>query len=138
MFKRAVFHVADHTDDGSHKRFLVTDAPTWFDMFADCVFTLEKLLHELFVHDHNWQRLELIGLFETTALPDWNTHGLEVIRSDNPHRTVRLLSFGHGTILDIERADVVTSAERKRPHGCNRFDSRNSSQAWHELIEKRR
>ncbi len=66
-----MLHVADDTNDGAHERFLVANAPTWFDVFAHHILTREKFLDELLVHDHNRQRLELVGLLEATALPDW-------------------------------------------------------------------
>ncbi len=39
--------------------------------------------------------------------------------------------------LDVKRTDVVAAAERKRPHGRDRFDPGNRPEPRHELIEKR-
>ena len=131
-----MLHVADNANDGAHERFLVADAPARFDVFADRILAREKLLDELLVHDHHRQRFELVGLLETTALPNGNAHGLEIIRAHDPHRAVRLLSFGRGMFLDVKRTDVVAAAERKRPRDRDRFDAGNRPEPRHELIEK--
>src|SRR5678815_4329935 len=109
--QRAVFHIADNTNDGSHEWFLIADSPARLDMFPYYVLPRKELLHELFVYDYNRRGFKLVGLFKPSSLPDWDAHGFEIIRSHDSHRAVRLLPFGHWSFFDVERTDIIASTK---------------------------
>src|SRR5438309_6793898 len=95
-------HVRNYSNNLAHRRLARIDRSVWNDAFANRIFAREKMFREPFGNNRDRRCGPLIMIGERAPPPDWDTHGLEVIGSDDVHLRHGLLPRRDRTFLNIE------------------------------------
>src|SRR5262245_26196675 len=116
-------HVPNDADDLAHLRFLVANAPTRLDAFADDILPRKEFLGETLIHDYDRKRVKFVRFLKHSALQERDAHCLEIIRTGETHRSIVAAPFRQGVLLDIEISRYIASSQRQRRDDAGGIDS---------------
>ena len=130
-----VLHIANHSHDFSGRILILHQD---HESFADGVFVRKELpRHRLVDHESQWRLGIIIFVAEGAALPEWNIHGLEVMRLNHPNVGNRLLAGRWpGAVRSPEVCSRTHSFERQKGDRAGIDDTRQRANATVKLSEE--
>src|SRR5437870_13635677 len=105
--------VTSHPHDLAHLRGLIANGPTRFHLFADWILSRKIFLREPLINNNDRLRFEPIGICEKPATNQWDAHGLEIIRANEPRELNWLLILGQRMFCEIERGRGQRATHRQ-------------------------
>jgi hypothetical protein len=112
----------DNTDYGVPRGRGFTAA--WVQPFADRILIGPKGLGEAFVDDGHRRRSVGVACLEEATTDQGDSHGLEIVRSDNPLICFRRRIFqGHGLRVDGRRAGASLATQWQARNRSSELDA---------------
>src|ERR1043166_4126770 len=97
-----MLHITDNSNDLSHRRRFLIAGETWFNVFANWIFSGKELLGEGFIDDNHCRRSFTITLFEGPATNEWYPHSAKIIEADSTIFGCRQIALRYLTSFDLE------------------------------------